>query len=422
MEATTTATKPSDALDVERVRRDFPILERRIHGKRLVYLDNSATTQRPAVVIDAIADFYRTCNANVHRGVHSLSEEATDAYEGARAKVTRFINAESPDSIVFTRNTTESINLVAHAWARKHLREGDEILLSVLEHHSNLVPWQMLAQAIGCKLRFIDIDDNGHLHLDHLDEVLTERTRLVSIAHVSNVLGTVNPIPTIACAAHAVGALVFVDGAQGVPHGPVDVQGLQCDFYAYSPHKALGPMGIGVLWTRRDVLEEMDPFLGGGEMIRDVTLERSTWAPAPAKFEAGTPSVADAVGLGASVEYLEQLGPVAIRQHEVRLSEYLLARLRELPFLTLYGPLDPHDRCSLIAFNDVHIHPHDLGTILDQHGVAIRAGHHCAKPLMRRLGVMATARASFYVYNDLDDVDALVEALLEARKVFGLDR
>ena len=407
-------------LDVARVRQDFPILQREVHGKPLVYLDNSATTQLPNSVIDAMSDFYRTSKANVHRGVHLLSEEATDAYEGARSKVAAFLNADSTQSIIFTRNTTESINLVAHAWARRHVRQGDEILLTVMEHHSNLVPWQLLAQERGCKLRFLDIDESGHLQLDHLDEVLNKHTRLVALTHVSNTLGTVNAIPTIACAARSVGAKVLVDGAQGVPHGPVDVQALDCDFYAYSPHKALGPFGIGVLWGRRDVLEEMDPFLGGGEMIRDVTLERSTWASVPYKFEAGTPSIADAVGLAASIDYLEGLGTAAIRQHEVKISEYLLRRLSELPWLTVYGPLDPHDRCSLVSFNDNQIHAHDLGTILDQHGIAIRAGHHCAKPLMRRLGVVATARASFYIYNDLDEVDRLIDALFEARKVFGL--
>ncbi len=416
----TEAAAPPTPIDVARVRQDFPILSREVHGKPLVYLDNSATTQRPESVIDAMSNFYRTANANVHRGVHRLSEEATDAYEGARNKVAAFINADSARSIIFTRNTTEAVNLVAHGWARRHLRQGDEVLLTVMEHHSNLVPWQMLAQERGCKLRFLDIDESGHLQLDHLDEVLNEHTRLVALTHVSNVLGTTNAIPTIACAAHSVGAKVFVDGAQGVPHGPVDVQALDCDFYAYSPHKALGPLGIGVLWGRRDVLEEMDPFLGGGEMIRDVTLERSTWAAVPHKFEAGTPSVADAVGLGASIDYLENLGMAAIRQHEVKINEYLLPKLRELPWLTVYGPKDPHGRCGLASFNDNQIHAHDLGTILDQHGIAIRAGHHCAKPLMRRLGVMATARASFYIYNDLDEVDLLIEALIEARKVFGL--
>jgi cysteine desulfurase/selenocysteine lyase len=414
------AEKSASPLDLARVKADFPILQRPVNDRRLVYLDNAATTQRPDAVVDAIAGFYRGVNANVHRGVHTLSSEATDAYEGARAKVARFIGADSPQSVIFTRNTTESINLVAHSWGRRHLREGDEILLSVMEHHSNLVPWQMLADAVGCKLKFLDIDEEGHLVLDHLDDMLTDRTRLVAISHVSNVLGTINPVRTIACAAKARGAVVLVDGAQGIPHGPVDVQGLDADFYAFSPHKALGPLGIGVLWARRDLLEEMDPFLGGGEMIRDVTLERSTWAPAPAKFEAGTPSVADAVGLGAAIDYLDELGMAHIRRHEVWINDYLIERLSELDFLDLYGPTIPSDRCGLIAFNDRDIHPHDLGTILDQHGVAIRAGHHCAKPLMRRLGVMATARASFYVYNDREDVDALVDALLAARTVFGL--
>ncbi len=417
--STAKATEPQ-AIDVARVRADFPILSREVHGKPLVYLDNSATTQRPEAVIEAIADFYRTSNANVHRGVHALSEEATDAYEGARKKVASFLNAATPESIVFTRNTTESINLVAHSWARRHLRAGDEIMLTVTEHHSNLVPWQILSQEIGCKLRFLDIDDDGHLRIDQIDEVLNKHTRLVAISHVSNVLGTVNPIPTIACAARAVGAKVLVDGAQGVPHGPVDVSALDCDFYAYSPHKALGPLGIGVLWVDRDLMEEMDPFLGGGEMIRDVTLERSTWAAVPHKFEAGSPSVADAVGLGASIDYLESLGMQNVRHHEVSINEYLLERLQELPWVTIFGPKNPSDRCGLVTFNDNQIHPHDLGTVLDQHGVAIRTGHHCAKPLMRRLGVMASARASFYIYNDRSEVDVLINALLAAREVFGL--
>ncbi len=414
-------------LDVAAIRADFPILQRKVHGEPLVYLDNSATTQRPEVVISAIADFYRTSNANVHRGVHALSEEATAAYEGAREKVAAFINADQTQSVVFTRNTTESINLVAHAWGRKHLGEGDEVLLSVMEHHSNLVPWQMLAQATGCTLRFLDIDDEGRLRLDQLHEqdldLLNDRTRLVAITHVSNALGAINPVREIADAAHAKGALLLVDGAQGVPHAPVDVQALGADFYAFSPHKACGPMGIGVLWAKRDLLEQMDPFLGGGEMIRDVTLERSTWAQVPSKFEAGTPSVADAVGLGAAIDYLSALGMNNVRAHEQRVVTYLLERLQELPFLTLYGPRDPQDvttRCSVASFNDNDIHPHDLGTILDRSGIAIRAGHHCAKPLMRRLGVMATARASFYIYNDIDEVDLLIDALRGARKVFGL--
>jgi len=407
-------------LDVGQIRQDFPILQRKVHGKRLIYLDNAATSQKPQSVIDAISYYYSNTNANVHRGVHCLAEEATEAYETARHKVCQFINGDDPNSIVFTRNTTESVNLVAHAWGRKFLEKGDEVVLTVTEHHSNLVPWQLLAGDTGCKLRFIDIDDEGHLRIDRLDEYITEKTKLVCMGHVSNALGTIHSVRTIACAAHAVGALVLVDGAQGAPHGPVNVEALDCDFYAYSPHKALGPLGIGVLWARRDLLEEMNPFLGGGEMIRNVSLERSTWAGVPYKFEAGTPSVADAVGLGAAIDYLMKLGMENVRTHEKQIVSYAMERLTELPFIQLFGPRDPADRCGLVSFIDTDIHPHDLGTVVDQHGIAIRAGHHCAKPLMHRLGVVATARASFYIYNDREDVDKLVGSLLEARKVFRL--
>ena len=414
---TQTETTP---LDVESIRQDFPILRRKVRGKRLVYLDNAATSQKPQSVIDAISHHYSHSNANVHRGVHCLAEEATEAYEEVRRKVCRFIHGDDPSSIIFTRNTTESINLVAHAWGRKFLGEDDEIVLTVMEHHSNLVPWQLLAQDTGCKLRFIDIDDDGHLRIDRLDEYITDKTKLVCMGHVSNALGTIHSVRTIACAARAVGALVLVDGAQGAPPGPVNVETLDCDFYAYSPHKALGPLGIGVLWARRDLLEEMDPFLTGGEMIRNVTLERSTWAGVPHKFEAGTPSVADAVGLGAATDYLLNIGMENIRAHEKYIVSYAMERLAELPFIRVFGPRDPADRCGLVSFIDTDIHPHDLGTVVDQHGVAIRSGHHCAKPLMHRLGVVATARASFYIYNDRDDVDALIDSLLAARKVFRL--
>ncbi len=407
-------------LDVGQIRQDFPILQRKVHGKRLIYLDNAATSQKPQSVIDAISYYYSNTNANVHRGVHCLAEEATEAYETARHKVCQFINGDDPNSIVFTRNTTESVNLVAHAWGRKFLEKGDEVVLTVTEHHSNLVPWQLLAGDTGCKLRFIDIDDEGHLRIDRLDEYITEKTKLVCMGHVSNALGTIHSVRTIACAARAVGALVLVDGAQGAPHGPVNVEALDCDFYAYSPHKALGPLGIGVLWARRDLLEEMNPFLGGGEMIRNVSLERSTWAGVPYKFEAGTPSVADAVGLGAAIDYLMKLGMQNVRTHEKQIVSYAMERLTELPFIQLFGPRDPADRCGLVSFIDTDIHPHDLGTVVDQHGIAIRTGHHCAKPLMHRLGVVATARASFYIYNDREDVDKLVDSLLEARKVFRL--
>ena len=414
---TQTETAP---LDVGQIQQDFPILQRKVHGKRLIYLDNAATSQKPQSVIDAISYYYSHTNANVHRGVHCLAEEATEAYETARHKVCQFINGDDPNSIVFTRNTTESVNLVAHAWGRKFLGKGDEVVLTVAEHHSNLVPWQLLAGDTGCKLRFIDIDDEGHLRIDRLDEYITEKTKLVCMGHVSNALGTIHSVRTIACAARAVGALVLVDGAQGAPHGPVNVEALDCDFYAYSPHKALGPLGIGVLWARRDLLEEMNPFLGGGEMIRNVSLERSTWAGVPYKFEAGTPSVADAVGLGAATDYLMKLGMENVRTHEKQIISYAMERFTELPFIRLFGPRDPADRCGLVSFIDTDIHPHDLGTVVDQHGVAIRAGHHCAKPLMHRLGVVATARASFYIYNEREDVDRLVDSLLEARKVFGL--
>jgi len=412
--------REAPALDVERVKKDFPILSRQVHGQRLVYLDNAATSQTPESVIEAISHYYRHTNANVHRGVHTLAEEATEAYEHVRGKVARFLDADDPSSVVFTRNTTESINLVAHSWGRKFLGEGDEIVLTVMEHHSNLVPWQLLAEDVGCTLRFVDMTDDGHLRLDELEETVGERTRLVAVGHVSNSLGTIHPVRRIADVAHATGALLLVDGAQGIPHAPVSLEELGADFYAFSPHKACGPTGVGVLWARRDLLEEMDPFLGGGEMIRDVSLERSTWASVPHKFEAGTPNIGDVVGVGAAIDYLSALGMDRVRAHEQKVVAYAMERLGELPFLTVHGPGDPADRCGLVSFTDADIHPHDLGTVVDRCGVAIRAGHHCTKPLMRRLGVMATARASFYVYNDEEDVDALVDALHHAREVFGL--
>jgi cysteine desulfurase/selenocysteine lyase len=414
-------TKAREAgLDVGRIKEDFPVLQRQIYGRRLVYLDNAATSQKPQSVIDAISDYYSGYNSNVHRGVHTLAAEATAAYEGAREKVATFINADDAKSIIFTRNTTESINLVAHSWGRRHLFPNDEIVLTAMEHHSNIVPWQLLAKDVGCKIRVLDITDDGYLCLDQLDALLNDKTRLVAFTHVSNALGTINPVRQLADAAHTHGALVLIDGAQGMPHDTVDVEAMGADFFACSPHKALGPTGVGVLWARRDLLEEMDPFLGGGEMIRDVSFERSTWAAVPHKFEAGTPSIADVIGLGAAIDYLSALGMDNIRAHEQEIIAYTLERLRELPFLTVYGPANPQDRCGLVSFNDNDIHPHDLGTVVDRHGVAIRAGHHCAKPLMRRLGLVASARASFYVYNGMDDVDSLVEALYEARKVFDL--
>ena len=410
---------PSLSFDPRVLREDFPILQRRVRGgKSLVYLDSAATAQKPVEVIRALEEFYRQTNANIHRGVYELSEAATLAYDQARDKVARLINAPDPRTCIFVRNTTEAINLVAHSWGRANLGPGDIVVLTLLEHHSNIVPWQLVARERGVQLRYIDIDERGRLRLEQLDDALaTGRVKLVSLTHVSNALGTINPVTEIAERAHAAGALVLVDGAQGVPHLPVDVQALGADFYAFSGHKMLGPMGVGVLYGRRDLLESMPPFLGGGGMIRTVTLEESTWADLPAKFEAGTPSVADAVALGVAIDYLRRVGMLAIRHHEQELLRYALARLDEIPGVTLYGPVG-EDRSGVISFTLGDVHPHDIAGVLDSEGIAIRAGHHCAQPLMRRLGVAATARVSFYLYNTDEDIDRLVEGLLLVRHVF----
>jgi len=407
-------------LDVARIRQDFPIFERRVRGdKPLVYLDSGATSQKPRQVIDALTQFYTTINANIHRGVYELSEAATLAYDEARAKVAAFIHAADPRECIFVRNTTEGINLVAYSWARANLRPGDVVVLSVMEHHSNIVPWQILAQERGITLQYLDIDDTGRLRLEQLDTWLERgNVKLVSLTHVSNVLGTITPVTTIVRKAHQAGALVLIDGAQAVPHLPIDVQAIDCDFYVFSGHKMLGPMGIGVLYAKRAILEAMPPFLGGGDMIRTVTLEGSTWADPPAKFEAGTPSVADAVALGAAIDYLQHVGMAAIHHHERALLDYALARLDEIPGITLYGPRG-EDRSGVVSFTLGTVHPHDIASVLDvEVGVAIRAGHHCAQPLMHRLGVVATARASFYLYNTVEDIDRLVEGLLLVRHTF----
>jgi cysteine desulfurase/selenocysteine lyase len=409
-------------LDVQRVRADFPILEREINGRQLVFLDSAASSEKPNQVIEAVADYYRTTHANVHRGIYRLSEEATDAYENARGRVARFINADSPKEIIFTRNATESINLVAQAWGRANLRPGDEILLTEMEHHANLVPWQMIAQEKDVRLRFIPITEDGRLDLGGLDDLLTARTRIVAFTQASNVLGTLTPVRRIVDAAHAAGALALVDGAQGAPHMPVDVQALNCDFYAFSSHKMCGPTGVGVLWGRRALLEEMPPFLGGGEMIRRVELERSEWAELPQKFEAGTPAIAQAIGLGVAVEYLRELRMEAVRAHEKEITAYALDRLMEVPGLTLFGPTDVEARGGVASFALAEAHPHDIATILDGEAIAVRAGHHCAMPLHRRLQVPATTRASFYIYNTLEEVDYLVEALYKVKHIFGRGR
>ena len=412
-------TSFTSTLDVRAIRADFPILERQVHGKPLVFLDSAASSQRPRQVIDAMDEYYRHSHANVHRGVYTLSEEATDLYEAARKKVVRFIGAKSSREVIWTRNATESINLVAYSWGRANIREGDEIISTEMEHHANIVPWQMLAKEKGATLRYIPITDQGLLKLDEFDRMLTPRTKLVAVAHMSNVLGTINPIPEIARRAHAVGALCLVDGAQSVPHMPVNVQELGCDFLAFSGHKMCGPTGIGVLWGRRDLLESMPPFLTGGEMIRRVTLESTEWNDLPHKFEAGTPAIAEAIGLGVAVDYLNGLGMAAIRAHEKEIVAYAMERLAEVPGLQVLGPTDPDQHGGLTTFTLEGIHPHDLATILDAEGVAVRAGHHCAMPLHLRLGLPATTRASFYIYTLPEEVDALVEALYRAKQIMS---
>ena len=401
--------------DVEAIRNDFSIL-RQENDLSLIYLDSAATSQTPDPVIEAMDAYYRTYNSNIHRGIYRISEEATAKYEEARQRIGRFINARRSSQVIFTRNTTESINLVAYSWGSANLREGDEILVTVMEHHSNLLPWQLLSQRTGAKMRFIEITDEGVLQLEGLDSLLTERTKLVAMTHVSNVLGTINPVQELTAAAHAVGAKVLIDGAQSVPHFDVDVQGLDCDFLAFSGHKMCGPTGIGVLYGKSDLLEEMPPFLGGGSMIRAVQRESSTYADVPAKFEAGTPAIAEAIGLAAAVDYLNKVGLEAIFVHEHELLEYAHQKLSEIEGITIYGP-KPRQKTGAITFNLEGIHPHDLAGVLDTVGVAVRAGHHCAQPLMQKFGVIATARASFYLYNKLDEIDSLYEGLLKAQRM-----
>jgi len=406
--------------DVEKIRQDFPILSKQVYGKPLVYLDNAATSQKPRSVIQALVDYYEGYNANVHRGVHALSMESTQRYEEARQKIASFIGAGNPESVIFVRNTTEAINLVANTWAAANLGPGDEILSTEMEHHSNLVPWQKVAKEKGVKLRFIPVTDQGTLDLSGLDSLINQRTRLVTFNHMSNVLGTINPVHEITKAAHAVGALVLIDGAQSVPHMPVDVEDLDCEFMAFSGHKMMGPTGIGVLYVKGSVMEDMEPFLRGGEMVKQVWLEDATWNDLPMRFEAGTPNIADTIALGAAVDYLQALDMTQVREHEIQITRYALEAFRELQEeLEMYGPEDLNQRGGIISFYAHDVHPHDLGTMLDREGIAIRAGHHCAMPLVRdRLGRPATARASFYVYNTEDEVDQLVAALKKALGFF----
>jgi cysteine desulfurase/selenocysteine lyase len=407
--------------DPATARLDFPILSRKIHGKPLVYLDNAATTQKPMSVIMSMTAYYERTNANVHRGVHTLSQEATSLMEESRARVAKFIGADDPATIIFTRNATESINLVAFAWGRRNLKPGDEILLTELEHHSNVIPWQMVARDTGAVLRFIPITGrDGFLDLDKLPQLLTSRTKILSLTHASNALGTINPVEDLAKRARAVGALVLVDGAQSVPHMPVNVKALGCDFLAFSAHKMLGPTGLGVLWGRRSLLESMDPFMGGGDMIKEVWTDHATWNDLPYKFEAGTPNITGAIAFGAAIDYLERIGMDRVRAHEIELTGYALQQLKErFPGIILYGPADPRKRGGVVSFDLPGIHSHDVGTILDREGVAIRAGHHCCQVLMRTLDISGTARASFYLYNTREEVDSLVRSLEEAERLFG---
>ncbi|MCL6637713.1 MAG: cysteine desulfurase [Alicyclobacillus sp.] len=400
------------------VRKDFPILQQEINGHPLVYLDNAATSQKPRPVLEAIQRYYEHDNANVHRGVHTLGARATEAYELAREKVARFINAPSPEQVVFTRGTTESLNMIAYGYARRVLQPGDEIVITPAEHHSNLIPWQQAARATGAQLKYLPLQPDGQIRLEDVRQAVTDRTKLVAIAHVSNVLGTIHPVSELAEIAHARGAVLVVDGAQSVPHQPTDVQALDCDFLAFSGHKMCGPTGIGVLYGKRHLLAEMEPTYFGGEMIDVVELYESTWKQPPWKFEGGTPIIAGAVGLGAAVDYLQSVGMENIQRHSQALAAYALERLAEIPEIEVYGPGPGVARGGLVTFNLRGVHAHDLSTVLDAHGVAIRAGHHCCQPLMRILGVPATARASFYLYNTEADIDALVTALTTAKEFF----
>lgn len=403
--------------NVEQVRSDFPVLTRKVHGKPLLYFDTAASAQRPAAVIEAIDNFYRVHNANVHRGVHSLSQEATDLYEGGRAKLAEFINAASEREIIFTRGTTEAINLVAQSFLRPVLNPGDEILVSHMEHHANIVPWQMLCQQTGAILKVIPINQRGELEIESLPELLTERVKLVGLVHISNALGTVNPVAEVCRMAKKFGIPVLIDGAQAMPHIPVDVQALGCDFYCLSGHKMYGPTGIGALWAREATLEAMPPWQGGGEMIRRVTFEKTTWNDVPAKFEAGTPHIAGAIGLGAAVDYLSSFDPAELAVHENTVLEYGSKRLQEIEGLRIIGTA--RHKAGVISFTLKDIHPHDLGTVIDHYGIALRTGHHCAMPVMQFFGVPATARVSFGLYNTVGEVDALVEALHSAREMFA---
>ncbi len=412
----------SNIFSIEEIRGDFPVLSRRVRDdKKLVYLDNAATTQKPNQVIDAITDYYQNHNSNIHRAVHALAEESTEAFEVTRDKIAKFLNIQNREEIVFVKGTTEAINLVAYAWGRDNVKKGDIVVTTEYEHHSNIVPWQLLREETGAKLEYIDIDENGELKLEQLDEYLaTGNVKLVAISHVSNVLGTITDVQKVIKKCKDAGAKILVDGAQAVPHMKVDIASLGCDFYAFSAHKMLGPTGVGVLWARKELLENMRPFQGGGDMIREVHKYETTWNDLPYKFEAGTPNVADVICFAAAIDYLSNIGMDNVRDHEIELTAYALEKMKNVKGLTIYGPKDPQKASGVISFNFNDVHPHDVATIIDKNGVAIRSGHHCAQVLMEKLNVAATNRASFYIYTTKEEVDTLIDSLEQVAEVFKL--
>jgi len=412
----------ANTYSLEEIRKDFPVLNRRVRDdKKLVYLDNAATTQKPNQVIDAITDYYQNHNSNIHRAVHALAEESTEAFEMTRDKIAKFLNIKNREEIIFVRGTTEAINLVAYAWGKNNIKKGDIVVTTEYEHHSNIVPWQMLTKETGAELKYIDINDDGELMLEQLDEYLTTgRVKLVAISHVSNVLGTITDIQEVIKKCKSAGSKILVDGAQAVPHMKVNIDNLGCDFYAFSAHKMLGPTGVGVLWARKELLENMEPFQGGGDMIREVHKYETTWNDLPYKFEAGTPNVADVISFAAAIDYLEKIGMDNIRKHEVELTQYALDKMKNVKGLTIYGPNDSQKASGVISFNFNDVHPHDVATIIDKNGVAIRSGHHCAQVLMEKLNVAATNRASFYIYTTKQEIDVLIDSLQQVAEVFKL--
>ena len=412
----------SSSYSLENIRKDFPVLARKVRDEKdLVYLDNAATTQKPIHVIDAISDYYKNHNSNIHRAVHALAEESTEAFEAVRDKIAKFLNIKYRQEIIFVRGTTEAINLVSYSWGRENVKEGDIIVTTEYEHHSNIVPWQLLAQEVGAEIKYINIDENGELILEQLDEHLaTGKVKLVAVSHVSNVLGTITDVNRIITKCRDAGAKILIDGAQAVPHMKVDIDSLDCDFYAFSGHKMLGPTGVGVLWAKKEHLEKMQPFQGGGDMIREVHKYETTWNDLPYKFEAGTPNIADVIGFAAAIDYLSNIGMDNVRDHEIELTAYALEKMKNVKGLTIYGPQDPQKASGVISFNFNDVHPHDVATIIDKNGVAIRSGHHCAQVLMEKLNVAATNRASFYIYTTKEEVDVLINSLEDVARVFKL--